>query len=147
MQKEQAENDLQFAIDHASVDEYSTLEKLVAMEMTEDNDDIHSVSSAVSHHSALSHSSMIKRGGAGRNAVSVANSRLMHLKATKKEHERIQDCLTTASAASDMEGVERAMSEADEIGFANPKIEQGRVLLTVMHDEQRVSNEGTRTRF
>ena len=144
MQREQAEYDLQMAVDEASVDEYSCLEKLVAFELFED--DAQSVTQSVT--SALSQSSshsrlaagLTQKAGAGRSAILIANSRLTHLKAAKKEHTRIQENLSVASAVSDIEGVERAVSEADEIGFAHPSIEEGRALLSVMHEEQKVTD-------
>ena len=76
--------------------------------------------------------------GAGQTAVLMANSRLTQLKATKKEHVRIQESLDAAIKYDNMEDLERAVSEADEIGFNHPSIEEGRARLAVMNERQRV---------
>ena len=81
---------------------------------------------------------MNDKAGAGHSALMIASARLAHLKAKKKEQERILESLSTAAGAMNMEDIERAISEADVIGFTNSDIEKGRELLATMQDNLRV---------
>ena len=82
-----------------------------------------------------------EKAGAGQSALLIATARLAHLKAMRKEQDRIHENLTNAAAAMNMEEIERAVSEADEIGFSNADIEKGRELLATMQDNLRVRDD------
>lgn len=135
LQRKQAEDDLLLAVDGASVDEFGSLERLVAQ--LAEMESTYSVNSTPEC-TTPPRLNLTDKVGAGHTAVLIANSRLTQLKATKKEHVRIQESLAVATKQNNMEDLERAVSEADEIGFNHPSIEEGRILLALMQDRQKV---------
>ena len=135
LQRKQAEENLLVAVDSANVNDFASLERLVAQLAAMETMDY---PATVEENGTPTKHNLNDKVGAGQTAVLMANSRLTQLKATKKEHVRIQESLETAMKYDNMEDVERAVSEADEIGFNHPSIEQGRALLAVMNERQKV---------